>query len=215
MTDDEIRKVLVKVGAALQPTHVVLTSFRHSDTYLNKDALYAHPLDTSRICREMVQRIPADLPIDFIFAPAVGGVALSQWAAFHLSEITGREILAVFADQMPDKSFVYGRGYRELIAGKRGWGMEDVLSSGGSAAKVVRVTREAEAEVLGLSVICNRGKVTTADVADVPLLDGLISPDAVFTEPVNMWAPAECPLCERKVPLNVSVGKGRAFLGLL
>jgi orotate phosphoribosyltransferase len=84
--------------------------------------------------------------------------------------------------------------------------VEDVLTTGGSARRVVEATRAIGGKVVGLGVLCNRGGVTPQDVANVPELFALVNVK------MNAWDEAECPLCAQGVPINTDVGKGREYL---
>ena len=151
--------------------------------------------------------------MEVVIAPAIGGVILSQWTAHHLSEITGREVFGVYAEKewyaevnLAPEPFVIKRGYDKLIAGKNVLVVEDVLTTGGSAKKVVEATRAIGGNVIGLGVLCNRGGVTPQDVADVPKLIALVNVK------LDAWDEGDCPLCKQGVPINTDVGKGREFL---
>ena len=39
------------------------------------------------------------MDIDTVAAPALGGIILSQWTAYHLSELKGKEILGVYTEK--------------------------------------------------------------------------------------------------------------------
>jgi len=82
----------------------------------------------------------------------------------------------------------------------------DVLTTGGSAKKVVEATRALGGNIVGLGVLCNRGGITPQDVADPPKLFALVNVK------LDAWDEAGCPLCAQNVPINTDVGKGREFL---
>ena len=135
------------------------------------------------------------------------GVILSQWTAHHLTEMNGHEVLGVYAEKSEGGDvFVIKRGYDKLIAGKNVLVVEDVLTTGGSAKKVVEATRAIDGNVIGLGVLCNRGGITPQDVAYIPKLIALVNVK------LDAWDEADCPLCEQNVPINTDVGKGREFL---
>jgi len=142
-----------------------------------------------------------------VIAPAIGGVILSQWTAHHLTEINGHEVFGVYAEKSEGgDAFVIKRGYDKLIAGKNVLVVEDVLTTGGSAKKVVEATRAIGGKVIGLGVLCNRGGIKPQDVAHVPVLTALVNVR------LDAWDEAVCPLCERGIPINTDVGRGREFL---
>lgn len=103
-------------------------------------------------------------------------------------------------------SFVLKRGYDKVVHGKKVLVVEDVLTTGGSARKVVEAVRASGGEVVGVGVLCNRGGVTPAALADPPKLFALVN----LT--LDTYNEADCPLCRDGVPVNTEVGKGRDFL---
>lgn len=205
MNEQEVLQILEKVGAVITDSHVVYTSGKHGTAYINKDAVYPHTAQTSALCRAIAERF-ADDKVEVVIAPAIGGVILSQWTAHHLTEMTGHEVFGVYAEKSDGDSFVIKRGYDEFIAGRNVLVVEDVLTTGGSAKKVIEVTRAIGGNVVGLGVLCNRGEITSQDVADVPRLDALVN----IT--LSTWDEATCPLCAESVSVNTKVGKGREFL---
>ena len=207
MNEQEVLRVLGKVGAVIADSHIVYTSGKHGMAYVNKDAVYPHTAETSRLCRAIAERF-ADDNVQVVIAPAIGGVILSQWTAHHLTEMNGHEVFGVYAEKLFDggDAFVIKCGYDKLIAGKKVLVVEDVLTTGGSAKKVVEVTRAIGGNVVGLGVLCNRGGITPQDVADVPKMTALVNVK------LDEWDEATCPLCEQNVPVNTDVGKGREFL---
>ena len=200
-----VLRILDEIQAVITDSHVVYTSGRHGTAYVNKDAVYPHTKKTSFLCTMLASEFVDD-EVDVVIAPAVGGVILSQWTAHHLSCFVGREVLGVYADKTDDGNFVIKRGYDKLIAGKRVLVVEDVLTTGGSAKKTVEAVRACRGNVVGVGVLCNRGGITTQDLADVPRIAALMEVT------LETWDEADCPLCKRKVPINKDVGKGREFV---
>ncbi len=220
MNEQEVLQVLAKVGAVITDSHIVYTSGKHGTAYVNKDAVYPHTAGTSRLCRAIAERF-ADDGVEVVIAPAIGGVILSQWTAHHLAEMNGHEVLGVYAEKservlvaatddtrlkLTEVHYTIKRGYDKLITGKRVLVVEDILTTGGSAKKVVEATRAIGGNVVGLGTLCNRGGITTKDVSDIPRLVAL----ANLT--LDVWNEADCPLCKQEVPINTDVGKGREFL---
>ena len=104
MTAQETSELLARIGAVITGSHIVYTSGRHGTAYVNKDAIYPHTRETSRLCRAIAENFRGDA-VEVVLGPAVGGTILSQWVAHHLSEITGREVLAVYADKGEGDAF--------------------------------------------------------------------------------------------------------------
>lgn len=195
-------EILATVGALLQG-HFVLTSGKHAEQYVNKDALYPHTAETSQLCRDIAGF--ADPGTQMVAAPAIGGVILSQWVAHHLSVLLGSDILAVYAEPGPNDTLVFKRGYDLLIPQKRILVVEDVLTTGGSAKKVVDAVRALQGEVVGVGVLSNRGGVTAEQLGNVPWLH------ALTTIPMESWTAEDCPLCKEGMSVNTEVGKGAEF----
>ena len=206
--EDEVRKILQELGAVIDNSHIVYTSGKHGSAYVNKDAIYPHTSETSYLC-QLIAEYFIDDDVEVVIAPAIGGVILSQWIAYHLSQlnITGKEILGVYAEKVEGcDAFVIKRGYDKIITGKNVLVVEDVLTTGGSVKKVIDATRVAGGNVLGLGVLCNRGGITPTDVSDVPKLFSLVNIK------LDAWDEADCPLCKQEIPINTNVGKGREFI---
>ncbi len=200
LSDAEILNTLESCGAFIRNSHIVYTSGLHGHSYMNKDALYPHTFLTSKLCKEIADRFAKEL-IDVVLAPALGGIILSQWVAHHLTEITGREILAVYAEKDGD-SFVIKRGYDKIISDKNVLVLEDVLTTGGSVKKVVEKVKTAGGHVVAVAALCNRGGIS-AESLSAPKLDALVN----ITW--DAWPASECPLCAKGRPINTDVGKGK------
>jgi len=202
MNEKEVLQILEKVGAIIINSHIVYTSGKHGSSYINKDAIYPHTKIISNLCQAIAQQFIDD-GVEVVIAPAIGGVILSQWTAYHLSEITKREVLAIYAEKVENGSnFVIRRGYEKMVTGRKVLVVEDVLTTGGSAKKVIEATRALGGEIVGLGVLCNRGGIKPEDVANPPKLIALVNIK------LDAWDEAECPLCAQGVPINTSIGKG-------
>lgn len=200
MTQQEVLTILERVGAVLTNTHVIYKSGRHGEAYVNKDALYTSPADTSTVCRWIAEHF-AKANIDVVAGPTVGGVILTQWVAYHLGQLVdGKPPVAIYAEEVNDQR-VFRRGYADFIPGKRVLIVEDILTTGGSARQVVEAVQAAGGQVIGVGALCNRGNVT-AEMVNAPELFTLTA------LPLSSWDAAECPLCAANVPINTSVGKG-------
>lgn len=204
MSEQQVLDLLQEVGA-FRTGHFVYTSGRHGDSYILKDAMYAYPRQTSEVCKTMAEYFK-DAGIGAVIGPAVGAAILSQWTAYHLGQMTGKDVYAVYADKDGQGGFIIKRGYDKLIAGKKVLVVEDLTTTGGSVKKVVEATRAAGAEVAGVVVLCNRGHVTEADIGKPPKLVSLVSLD------LESWDAGECELCEKGIPVNTDVGHGKEFL---
>ncbi len=204
MTESEVLDLLQKVGA-FRTGHFVLTSGRHADSYLNKDALYPYTHDTSRLCKGMAERF-AKKDIDVVVGPAIGAAILSQWVAYHLTDMRGEDVYGAYADKDGQGGFILKRGYDQIVKGKRILIVEDLTTTGGSIKKVVETVRGAGGNVVGAIVIVNRGDVTKEQVGNPDEFQALV------TLHLESWEESACELCQKEIPVNADIGHGRDFL---
>lgn len=202
---EDIIEMLRQVGAVITDSHIVYTSGKHGSVYINKDALYPHTELSSRV-GEMFARKNRELTIDTVVAPALGGIILSQWTAYHLSKLAGKEIYGVYTEKDAEKNQVFTRGYDAFISGKKVLVIEDLTTTGGSVLKVVNSVRAAGGTVAAVSVMVNRNPdAVNADMMGAPFNSlGVLRAEA--------FAEADCPLCKQGVPVNTTVGHGKKYL---
>ena len=206
MIGEEIRQLLVQSGGWLENDHFVFTNGNHSDTYVNKDALYPHTAFASKLGEAMAEAI-RDWNPEVVVSPALGGIVLVQWTGHHASRIMDRDILAVYAEKIDGPAkFAFTRGYDKLVAGKRVVVVEDNLTTGGSVRKVVELVRATGGQVVGVVAMLNRGGVDTAAVGNPPHFEAIIQAD------LKSWPAAGCQLCAAGVPVNMKIGKGKKFV---
>ncbi len=208
MDEQEMLRRLGAIGAIITGSHIVYTSGRHGSAYVNKDAIYQHPHLTRDLCAALVAPYDPDV-VEVVAGPAVGGVVLAQWSAWHLTERrTSGETLAVYAEEEAidgKKRLTFRRGYDDAVRGRRVLVVEDIVNTGGSVRLLIDAVRELGAEIVGASVLCVRGAVGDDALGGVPLR-------ALLAVPLDAWPAEECPLCRQSVPINTKVGKGQAFL---
>ncbi len=201
----DVIEILKEVNAIIIDSHLVGTSGRHMSVYINKDALFPHANAASKV-GELFAKKYQDRGIEVIVAPAMGGIILSQWTAFHLSKLTGQEVFGVYTEKTGDNGQVFKRGYDTFVKGKKVLVIEDLTTTGGSVKKVVDVVREEGGEVVEVCVMVNRDeKMVNAKSVGAPFSSLGIFPAVSYSE-------EECPLCKQGIPINTKVGHGKAFL---
>lgn len=200
----EVIQILERVGAIMLNDHFVGTSGRHLEGYINKDALFPHTQEASRIGEIFAQTFK-DLNVEVVAAPAMGGIILAQWTAYHLSRIKGKEILGVYAEKKEDE-LALTRGFDKIVAGKKILVIEDLTTTGGSLDKVIQAVKKNGGEVVMASVMVNRDPtMVTSTTFGVPF-----QPLAELT--IRSFEAAACPLCLMHIPINTTVGHGQKFL---
>ncbi len=205
VTKRKVLGILNKVGAVITDSHIVYASWLHGTAYIDKDALYPHTKETSRLCREIAEQFSDD-DVEAVVAPEKGGIILSQWVAFHLSKITGREVLAFYAEKKSGGFIVERGGARTQLRGRNVLVVEDVLTTGRSAKLVIEAVRVVGGTVIGLGALVNRGGITLKDTGNVPRLISLVNIK------LNVWDKKDCFLCRDGVPVNADIGRGLEFL---
>jgi len=203
--NNEVIEILKSVGAIITDSHIVYTSGKHGDAYINKDALYPHTQKTSRIGELFAEKYK-DKDIDVVAAPALGGIILESWTAYHLSKLKGKEILGVFTEKTPEKDQIFTRGYDKLVTGKNVLVLEDLTTTGGSVKKVVDSVRAVGGNVVEVCVMVNRDvEHVTSEVIGAPF-------SSLATISMKSYEETECPLCKNNVPINTTVGHGKKYL---
>lgn len=203
--NNEALELLKQTKAILTDSHFVGTSGRHMPAYINKDALYPHPDATSRM-GELFAEKNKDMNIDIVAAPALGGIILSTWTAYHLSKKEGREILGIYTEKTPDKNQIFTRGYDQLVKDKNVLIIEDLTTTGGSVKKVVESVKNTGGKVVGVCVMVNRDPdLVTSDAIGAPL-------SWLAELKIESWEEQDCPLCKQGVPINTTVGHGKKYV---
>jgi orotate phosphoribosyltransferase len=195
--NNEVIDILKKVGAILSEGHFVGTSGLHFDTYVNKDFLYPHTKETSDIGKIFAEKYK-DKNIEVVVGPALGGIILSQWTAYHLSNICGREVLGVYTEKSQTGEQIFTRGYDSFVKGKRVLIVEDIVTTGGSMLKTAEAVQKAEGNLVAVCAMVNKNKGVS--------FDSLADLYVVTYEAKN------CPLCKNNIPINTEVGHGKKFL---
>lgn len=236
---------LEKTGAIIQG-HFVGTNGKHLSLYVAKDRATRLTSVASMLCLG-IARMFKEEDIDAVVAPAVGGIALSQWTARHLSRLRPDrpEVVSLYSEHedvvlcerqkgsapslisvslgfgntsrilregerviLRRPAFVLNRGFASDVRGKRVLEVEDILTTGGSAARTASAIVDAGGNLVGLGVLVNGGGVTAQDVG-VDRLEALVNIERqIFTEEDC----ADHGLCARGVPLNTDFGHGAEFL---
>ena len=209
----KVVNILKKIGAVITDDHFVYTSGKHGSVYIRKDVLFPHTQLASQVGKTMADKVK-DLGIEVVVGPSVAGIVLSQWVAFHLSEITGSEVLSVFTEKGYDDKQVYDRpqmlmrGYDKLVRGKKVLVVEDLTTTGSSVLKVVERVREAGGQVMAVFVLVNRNP----DEVNEKMMKAPFYSLAVFR--ADAFEEKDCPLCKKGVPINKEVGHGKEYLAV-
>ena len=182
MTDEQIIAAM-KAADAIRTGHFVLTSGRHSDTYVQCARILEDPALTTELAKTAVERLPSGLNVDLVAAPAVGGLIIG----FAVAQALG--VKFIFSER-EHGSMVFRRAFA-VPAGVRVLVVEDVVTTGGSVGEVIDLVREAGGVVAGVVALIDRGGDKKFDAPFWPLL----------RLEVESWSAESCGLCADEVPV--------------
>lgn len=204
---EEVLKLLKKSNAIFSNSHFVFTSGKHAPRYIDKMALFAHPIYASEM-GELFAKKYKDSSIDAVVAPAMGGIILAQWTAYHLSKLQNKDILGIYTEKTTNGQQVFTRGYDKYVQGKTILIVEDNVTTGGSVGKVVDAVRKAGGKILE---VCS---MTNINPKPESITDEVIGAkySALSELPVVVYDEDECPMCKDKVPINTKHGHGKKYL---
>jgi len=182
LTDEQILAALTR-AQAIRSGHFVLTSGRHSDTYVQCARILEDPALTTSLARTAVSRLPSGLDIDLVAAPAVGGLIIG----FAVAQALG--VNFIFSEREAGE-MVLRRSF-EVPPGARVLVVEDVVTTGGSVAELVSLVEGQGGSVVGIVSLIDRGGAKAFKGAFWPLL----------RLEVESWDPESCGLCKSGVPV--------------
>ena len=172
-------------AGAYREGHFVLSSGRHSPSYLEKFWVLQWPRHTERLCAA-IAAWAAELDIATVAGPTTGGIILAHEVARQLG------VRAVYAEREEGKNGrVFRRGF-QLDAGERVLVVDDIMTTGGSVQETIDAVRMSGAVVAGAAVLVDRSGGKTA--LGVPL-------QALWSLDIPTYAPDACPLCASGAPL--------------
>ena len=160
--------------------HFQLSSGLHSDRYVQKARVLERPELAMALAREISSWYRR---VQVVVAPASGAIPLG----FAVALASGAR--SVFAEREHGR-MVLRRGFA-LKPGERTLVVEDVVTTGASAAEVWRLAQEAQAERLGVAALIDR----STSPPPFPLR-------AVLRIEASSWQAGDCPLCSTGIPLD-------------
>lgn len=180
MNPNEVRELFER-HSAISSGHFKLSSGRHSDTYVQCARVLEHPRVATSLAHALAARF--DGPIDVVVSPAMGGILIGYLVAHEL----GCRFL--FTERV-DGAMTLRRG-QSLSPAERAVVVEDVITTGGSAAEVVALAESSGVVLAGVGSLIDRSQ------GDIPFrLEALMQVSA------TSWETASCPLCARGEPLT-------------
>jgi orotate phosphoribosyltransferase len=168
----------------VQSGHFLLSSGRHSDTYVQCARVLEHPnlsvslAETlSEILSEKISNLKQS--IDYVVSPAIGGLLFGFCVAYVLHKPF------VFTERVGGKMTFR----RSFPMPKNALIVEDVITTGGSTAEVIDLIGE---NIVAVACIVNRNE--PKKITQTPISLAEID--------VKSWNPQNCYLCKKGIPMN-------------
>ncbi len=180
--NSEIRNILLGNEAILEG-HFLLTSGKHSGTYVEKIRLLQNPVAAQRVC-ELLAELLEPYDFDTVVGPAYGGIVL----AFEVARILGKNFIFT---QRKDEHMAIRSGF-DLSEVQRAVVLEDIVTTGGSVQEVLACLKERGIDVQAVAAIVDRG--SGADFG-CPFL-------SLLQMEIPVWPANDCPLCAEGIPLT-------------
>lgn len=182
----DLEAALRRTGAVLDG-HFALSSGLHAARYFQCARLLAMPAEAEAAGAALAARF-ADDGVQAVVGPALGGVVLS----FVVARAAG--VRSLFVERGADGAFALRRGF-EILPSERVLVVEDVITTGGSAAETLRLVRAMNARVVGVGALVDRAAEAVREIEGAPMR-------ALARIPTPSLDSAACPLCKSGIPVS-------------
>lgn len=181
MIEEAISKMLEETQA-VKNGHFQLSSGLHSGTYFQCAKLLEHPKNAGFIGEKLAELFEQD-DIDLVASPAMGGIIIGFVTAEALN------IPFVFTER--DASAMRLRRGFEIEPNQKVLIVEDVLTTGGSAAEVAKLIEKLGATVVGIGAIVQRAEISLP-----------YDTKSLLKMETTAYKSFDCPLCKQGIPLQ-------------
>ena len=174
---ETIEQLLESVGA-VRHGHFVLSSGRHSGTYVQCALVLAHPEHAQALGRALAERLRG-IRIDAVVSLALGGLILGHEVARALS------VRAMFVERDPSGKMALRRGFH-IAPGERILVVEDVWTTGKSTREGWEVVEAEGGRVVALAALVDRSGGA---------IDWKVPAAALVEIAIPSYEEKDCPLC--------------------
>ncbi|MBI2642460.1 MAG: hypothetical protein HYW97_01310 [Candidatus Wildermuthbacteria bacterium] len=185
--------------------HFVYASGQHGEWFVSiaKGEYDASP-ELLQLC-SLIAEFSQDT-IQVVVGAATGGTTIGRLVATRLSELLARQIPFVLLEKIEEHGILgITQEQGKLLQGKQALVEDDVLNSGQTIRRIVKLVEWAKGNVAGVSVVWNRGGLRAQDL----LVPWLYAP---ITHQLPSYPVSECSLCAKGIPVNTDMGHGKEFL---
>lgn len=188
-----LEQVYKDAGAFLEG-HFLLSSGKHSQYYLQSAKVLEDPKVAGMLADALAKKIKeADLEIDTVCSPALGGVL----AGYELARALG--VRFIFTERV-NGEMTLRRGF-EAEQGEKILICEDIITTAGSALESAKCVEELGADIVGFAALANRGFCSIYGSSDEPKANCKLPKDAKFFALGNfefeIYDDGNCPICEK------------------
>ena len=188
LNKEEVLDILKK-GEALREGHFELSSGLHTAEYIQMALVLQYPSYAVKLC-EGIADLFKDETIQVVISPAIGGIVIGQ----KVAEIRGAR--AIFAEK-EGKKLILRRGFK-IYPREKVLIVEDVITTGGSVKKIIKIVEDSQGIVIGVGCIVDR----TAKSIDFAVNKNILKPKSLLTLEIKNYPKDECPLCKNGLPLT-------------
>jgi orotate phosphoribosyltransferase len=185
-------------GAVIDGHFVLDSDGIHSAVYIDEYAVLKYVTAAYGLCRLIAKQFVAD-DVEVVIGLEGCGTIVAPWTAQNIAFLTQRKVFGVASKV--DPLTLTGKEILSTLAGKNILVVGGVLVTASSARGIIETLRVAGSNIVGLGVLWNRGGVVAQD-ANVPKIEALVNVK------LEAWDAADCPLCQRAIPVNTKYGHG-------
>ena len=195
--------------------HLVLTSGKHSDGYINLRKLAGKSRNLTAIGYNLCDLIHEQTKdTDYVknsfilVGPETMGRSFAHETARALNEdeqITDY----VWCEANADKTAMQWNSKMEfagIVAGQHCIIVDDVLTTAKTLKQTVDLIRATGGIVEGAVVVVRRDPNVTAEIVGIPWISALCEVD------LQSYEPDSCPLCQKKIPMMLHPGHGHEWI---
>lgn len=196
MHDDVIALMPARRG------HFLLESGHHGDLWLDLECLCVNPEPVSRLAARVAARL-TPYAIEVVCGPLVEGAFVALMVAAELG------VPFSYSERFPNPEraglfpvdYRVPRALRALVRDKRTAIVNDVINAGSAVRATLTDLDACAARPVVIATLLALGSPAAKIAADRG-----IALEMLASLPNNIWAPAECPLCVRRIPLANGLG---------
>jgi len=190
---------------ALMPArrgHFLLESGHHGDLWLDLELLCLKPDPVRRLATRLAARL-APHAVETVCGPLVEGAFVALMVAAELG------VPFSYTERFPNVEsralfpvdYRVPRALRAEVRGKRVAIVNDVINAGSAVRGTLADLEACHARPVAIGTLLVLGSSASRIAAD-----GGVSLETLASLPNNIWTPAECPMCARRLPLASGLG---------